>query len=351
MPDDLSPSPAETSSTDDAAPAKRTSPRARLVTGLKYFFGAVAIALLVYGVASQWDGIVAALHRLDAATLVIACLFTLIALTANMLSWKSMMSALGTPVPLGAASAVFFVGQLGKYIPGGVWSIAAQAELGRAYGLRRGPSAMTAITSMLVGMVTAAVVGITGLVLSASDGLQLYWWLALLALAGIVSLSPPVLSRLVGVVLRLLRRPASPITPTWTGTALSFAWSITMWLAYAVQATVILHAFGARSPSLFVVSMGAYAVAWLVGFLVIIAPAGLGAREGVLVVLLAAVTTRDLALGLAVLSRAIQTLGDVLLAGFGASLAAGHRRARRQRTRADVAAGDATNLPATTRRD
>ncbi|MBF4584222.1 UPF0104 family protein [Curtobacterium sp. VKM Ac-2865] len=298
------------------------------MTTVKWVAAVVAIGLLVWGIAKQWDDIVADFARLDVTTVSVGLVATLGALFANMLSWRAMMAATGFRVRLAAASSIFFVGQLGKYIPGGVWSIAAQAELGRAHGLARSGSAVASLASMLVSMVTAALVGIVALLFSASDGLAHYWWLVIVVVIGLVALTPPVLGRLIALAFRVLRRPSEEITLTWNGTVMSMVWSVVMWLAYGVQATVVLHAFGADSSSVPAVATGAYAVAWLVGFLVVIAPAGLGPREGVLVLLLAGVASPSggAALALAVVSRVFMTIGDVVLAGLGSALAVRHRR-------------------------
>ncbi len=143
---------------------------------------------------------------------------------------------------------------------------------------------------------------------------------------GLVCLTPPVLGRLIALAFRVLRRPPQDTTLTWSGTVMSLVWSLVMWVAYGVQATVVLRAFGADSPTLFPVAVGAYAVAWLVGFVVVIAPAGLGPREGILVLLLGSVAGGSAPFALAVISRVFMTIGDVVLAGVGAALAARHRR-------------------------
>jgi uncharacterized membrane protein YbhN (UPF0104 family) len=321
-----SPDPLDTSADPATAAVPTTGRRARVLTAVKWVAAVVAVAFLVWSVAKQWDKIVHDFASLDAVTVVVGIVFTLVALVANMLSWRAMMAASGYRVRLAAASSIFFVGQLGKYIPGGVWSIAAQAELGRAHGLQRTGSAVAALASMLVSMVTAALVGIVAVLLASSTGFATFWWLIPLIVIGLVCLTPPVLSRLIAIAFRVLRRPPQDTTLTWSGTVMSLVWSLVMWVAYGVQASVVLRAFGADSPALFPVAVGAYAVAWLVGFVVIIAPAGIGPREGILVLLLGSVAGGSAPLALAVISRVFMTIGDVVLAGVGAVLAARHRR-------------------------
>ncbi|WIB76361.1 YbhN family protein [Curtobacterium sp. MCPF17_002] len=321
-----SPDPLDTSADPATAAVPTTGRRARVLTAVKWVAAVVAVAFLVWSVAKQWDKIVHDFASLDAVTVVVGIVFTLVALVANMLSWRAMMAASGYRVRLAAASSIFFVGQLGKYIPGGVWSIAAQAELGRAHGLQRTGSAVAALASMLVSIVTAALVGIVAVLLASSTGFATFWWLIPLIVIGLVCLTPPVLGRLIAIAFRVLRRPPQDTTLTWSGTVMSLVWSLVMWVAYGVQASVVLRAFGADSPALFPVAVGAYAVAWLVGFVVIIAPAGIGPREGILVLLLGSVAGGSAPLALAVISRVFMTIGDVVLAGVGAVLAARHRR-------------------------
>ncbi|MCM3520076.1 YbhN family protein [Curtobacterium sp. P97] len=331
--------------TSAAGPTTRATPpaaasrgrRARVLDVVKWAAAVVAVVLLVVGVARQWDEIVADFARLDALTVTLGIVLTLAALVANMLSWRAMMAATGSRLGLAASSSIFFVGQLGKYIPGGVWSIAAQAELGRAHGLARTGSAVASLASMLVSMVTAALVGILALLVGSADGLVTFWWLGIVVVLGLAALTPPVLGRLIAVAMRLLRRPRQDISLTWAGTTASILWSVVMWAAYGGQATLVLRAFGADSSVLLPVATGAYAVAWLVGFLVVIAPAGLGPREGVLLLLLGSVTDSTGALALAVVSRAFMTLGDVVLAGGGAALAVRHRRRSAAATGTDQA--------------
>src|SRR5690606_36966716 len=94
-------------------------------------------------------------------------------------------------------------------------------------------------------------------------------------------------------------------------------WSILNWLALGVHAWILLKPLAHDAPS-FALAAGAFALAWLVGFLVVVAPAGLGAREAALVVILASVATQPQALAVALLSRFAMTIADAvgLLAGF-----------------------------------
>jgi uncharacterized membrane protein YbhN (UPF0104 family) len=65
---------------------------------------------------------------------------------------------------------------------------------------------------------------------------------------------------------------------------------------------------------------GAYALAWTAGLLFVVAPAGAGVRELALVAALAPVLASPAALAVAVLSRVLMTLGDLVWAGVAAAV-------------------------------
>jgi len=90
-----------------------------------------------------------------------------------------------------------------------------------------------------------------------------------------------------------------------------------MWLAFGAHAWVLasrLGADGLRDAT----TVGAFALAWVVGFLVVIAPAGAGPREAALVLALAPVMDTPDALVLALVSRVLMLVGDGLVAAISA---------------------------------
>jgi uncharacterized membrane protein YbhN (UPF0104 family) len=70
----------------------------------------------------------------------------------------------------------------------------------------------------------------------------------------------------------------------------------------------------------FVLATGAYALAWVVGFLIVVAPAGVGAREGMLVVALAPAMSASTATALALVSRLVMTAGDFVWAAIAVAV-------------------------------
>ncbi len=272
----------------------------------------LAVALLTWAVASQWAGVSDAVGEIGWGPVALATLAAVAGLGFNTLSWRAVMRSIGLEAPLTATASVFLISQAGKYVPGAIWPVLAQAEFARNHGVTRARAMTGSLVAMAVGVVTAGLVGTVGVVVWAPGALADYWWALVIAMALAVLLIPAVLTRLLGIALKALRRDV--VAPRIEGRALvmSAAWSVANWLALGTQAWLLLGALSPHTPRLWPLATGAFALAWLVGFLVVFAPAGVGPREAALVVLLAAAASRPEALALALVSRFAMTLADAL---------------------------------------
>jgi uncharacterized membrane protein YbhN (UPF0104 family) len=141
---------------------------------------------------------------------------------------------------------------------------------------------------------------------------------------------PPVLNRLIARALRLARRSPLPV-PLDLGTVLRVAgWTLAVWACFGLHAWVLALGLGAGGAMLPLEATAAFAFAWCVGFLVVFAPAGAGAREAALVLLLTPTMSTAAATVLALTSRLVVTVADLL--GGLVALAA-ERRGRRPEQR------------------
>lgn len=285
-------------------------------------FFAVALALLVWSVLRRREELADALTRLDAGTVVLSLVLACAGLVAQMLSWRSLLAATGAPPPLGAAARIYYHGQLGKYVPGSVWAVVAQAELGRAHRVSRARSAVVALAALAVLLVVGGAVAVVGLAAASPGSLSTYWWAVAVVPLGIVGLLPPVFNRLVALALRLLHRGEEPVRVAGPGLARSAAWALVMWLLFGAHAVVLVADLAPGDPGrAAVLGTAAFALAWVVGLLVVIAPAGAGPREAALVLALAPVLSSADALLVALVSRVLMVVADAGAAGVAALLA------------------------------
>ncbi|GAA3238931.1 hypothetical protein GCM10010468_74790 [Actinocorallia longicatena] len=261
---------------------------------------------------SQWSLIVEALGRMSPLALIGALAAGMAGLGLWMLGWRALLAGFGAPLGVRATTRIMFLGQLGKYVPGSVWALLGQVELARPYGVSRVSSGSATIMAMATTVATGCVTAAVALPLTSADAAGRYWWALALAPFMLACLHPAIVTRALNLALRAVRRP--PLERPVGGRAMLLAvlWTLAGWALFGVHMWLLLPE---GSPAL---AAGAYALAYVVGFLVIFAPGGLGAREAALVLALAPVITRPDALVAALASRAVLTTADLIWAGIGA---------------------------------
>jgi uncharacterized membrane protein YbhN (UPF0104 family) len=166
-------------------------------------------------------------------------------------------------------------------------------------------------TSCASGLALAAVT----LPLTSDEARREYWWLFVLAPVLLAALHPRIVTWCLNTALKLVKRP--PLEhPVGLGTTLvAVGWTMLGWTLYGVHMWLLCMAVGGEGAGLFFQAAGAYALAFVVGLLVFIAPGGIGAREAGLVVVLGPVLPPGGPILVALVSRVLLTLVDLALAG------------------------------------
>ena len=289
----------------------------------------LALAILVIVIlVRRWGDVRPLLARLSLGVVLASLLAVVAGMLGSFLAWRSLLTGFGHRLPFSGGLRVYFLGNLAKYLPGSVWQAVAQTELARDYRVPRRASAAALVVSMLAGVGTGALVAVLTLPFVEPEALHRYWWVLLALPVAAVALWPPVLNWIIGRVLRLARQEPLAVQASLGGMLRAIGWDLLGWLAFGAQVWLLARALGVHHPAMFLQATGAFAAAWCVGFLIVFAPAGGGARELALVLLLAPTVPTATAWVIALVSRLLFTVGD--LAWGGASLVAERRRLRRR---------------------
>jgi hypothetical protein len=309
-----------------ARPPHPTGRPPRWRTGLRLAVLAGFLGALAWALAAQWGVVRPLLGQLSAGSLAGALAAVAGGVLATFLCWREVLADLGGRLPVVAGARVFFLGQLGKYLPGSLWPVLAQMELGRDHRVPERASGSAVVVFLLVLVGTGLAVAAATAPMLGPHAANAYWWLLAALPLAVLALVPPVLNRLLALAMRLARRPPLPVPLSAGGILRAAAWALVSWLAYGVQVWVLAGQLAPAGALLLARATGAFAAAWCAGFLLVVAPAGAGVREAALVLLLGGALTRPQATVVAVVSRLLFVVGD-LAWGAAAGLLAG-RRAR-----------------------
>ncbi len=294
--------------------------RRRLVTFVRVAVAVLTVGAVTYAVVANWAAVSVHLGQISVGTFIMSGLAALAGTWLTMLGWRVILADLGSPLHLAPASGVFFVGQLGKYLPGSLWAVLVQADIAGSLKVPRRRTAVASLLALGISLLTGLVVGLPAASLLIRRGAGGFDWWTLLALPIVaVLLVPWVLNRLIAVMLRLLRR--EPLEQTLSGRAVlsSVLIYVLVWLTFGAHTLVLAGAVAGPEPHphLTVAALTGYALSVTLGMLTVILPAGLGAREGMLTLVLATAIPTAAAGAVAIVSRFIVTLVDIACALFG----------------------------------
>ena len=298
------------------APGRWRTPLRLAVAGL--FLVVVAVVL-----AGQWRQARPLLGRLSVPVVVAAWGLVLAGIYATFRSWRAALADLGASLLQTAGMRVFYLGQLGKYVPGTIWPVVTQMRLGRDYRVppRASGAAFAVFMLLLVG--TGLLVGVPVIPLLGRDAADGYRWLALVLPVLALAVTPAVLNRVMAVALRVAGRPPLPAPLSAAGILRAGGWAVVSWLCYGGHVYLLARTLGAEGgPLLWVECTGAFAAAFASGPLLLVVPAGAGVREAALLLLLGSTVTAPVAAVVAVVSRLLFIAGDLAWSGV-ATLAAG----------------------------
>ncbi|MBX6168438.1 MAG: flippase-like domain-containing protein, partial [Thermobispora bispora] len=103
---------------------------------------------------------------------------------------------------------------------------------------------------------------------------------------------------------------------TRRGVLAACGWALAGWAAYGAHLALLVHGLGATGAAAVPLSVGAFALAWCLGLVVVIAPAGAGVREVAIVAALAPVLDQGSAIAAALCSRLVVSIGDLVCAAL-----------------------------------
>ncbi len=279
-----------------------------LVSSIGLIIGLAGMAFLLRTMWTHRDEMKDSFSHLTWSSLVGAVFFAFMSMSYLGWMWGRLLLRRGYKVPRAQLVSWYYTGQLGKYVPGGVWAVVGRAEMAVRGGVPRADAYSVTGLSMFTTYSAAALCAALGSLLSwerpiigAALLLALLFGLSVYAIA-------PLRQRLVGL-LRKITSGTNELTAPKDMLALTIV-QVPAWIMISLSTTITAHAFGAEVGVLHMFFVSS--LSWLIGFLVIGAPGGLGVRESIFTGLLSASIGTSTALSLAVASRMIFVSVDFL---------------------------------------
>jgi glycosyltransferase 2 family protein len=285
----------------------------------------VAFVLLGVLVFRQWDSLQQYELQIRPKWLLASAVFIITGWVIEILMWRRTLGLLDGHLDSWTAMRVWFTSSIVRYIPGNVWQPFSLTVLCREHGIRAEAtlasfSLFQVVHVLSVGLIAAVYLAVLGRpgAQPSSIGTSSLWWALAAALPVVLFLwRPDLILAVANFALRKLGREPLPLNLS-TGELLKLSGiSLTAWACFcagfATLAGSLLTSgsFWQAAPHL----IGAYPIAYVVGFVSFLTPSGLVVREGMLFLLLSPVIGKGDAVVIPIAMRAWEIGLDAVVTG------------------------------------
>lgn len=305
------------SSTADTPPPAHARPQSVVRVALRW-----GVALILLGIMLRYVVVHAGELRGTGLTLrplvLAASLPVLLAyLCGRVLVWHTITVVAGTQIALPKAFVAWNYSLLGKYVPGKVFLLLARVHFYRLEGRSGGRVTFAFFLETVATLFASALTILLALLFHDVALVAEHRGVLVVALVFLAAaMHPRILEPLLNLALRLLRRPAVSLDVRYVHLLGCVALATANWLLFGFGFYLLINAVYEVQVETIVYLAGAISLASLAGIFAILAPSGLGVREGVLALLLSEIMTGPLAAAIALASRVWVTAGEALVIGL-----------------------------------
>ena len=281
----------------------------------QYALGLLVLILVVRTLARDWENLRSAELVLDLQWpwLGLSVMTTWLMYAGLIEGWRGLLIGWGQRLSWSTAARIWVLASFGKYLPGRVWAIAGMMVMSERAGVKgtvRLPGSVVMQVLAVGSGVAVAAVAVGRLLEEQRPGAMLLLGvLAVMALVGVLMVAS---SRVLRILWKWAGREGTPPAPPPTAAMVKgMLFNLVAWLGYGVAFWALAHGLLADVELSLGLATGAFVASYLAGILAIFAPAGLGVREGLQIVLLEGAIGYGPAIALAAASRIVLTLTEL----------------------------------------
>jgi hypothetical protein len=206
-------------------------------------------------------------------------------------TWRVLLAEAGQALPFMRAARIWSISNLWKYVPGKLWAIGAMSEMARrenvAPAAAAGSSVLSVILNIATGLAIVLLLGWRWLDLINPNARGVAVVLIVVAAAGLIAL-PFTLRRLGAFAGQVRGRDVQIPAPPPRAIAVATIGNAVAWVGYGIAFMWFARGVIGAAPGATWQYVAVYTASYVVGYLFLFLPGGIGPREGVMVALLTA---------------------------------------------------------------
>lgn len=290
----------------------------RAARAAKWVVPLVVVVFIGRAIQANWHEVREAEWELSLAHLAASFLACSFWYWARPRGWTTVLNRFGHAVRFRAIFRVYRRAEMSRFVPGAVWQFVSRVYLLREWGVEPAACLAATLIDFVLAMLAAAPVAALGLGQALPAFEDYYRWAAAAFVLGALTVvHPKLLNAWVGFLARKTGRPYTELKIRWRTIIAIWVMYLAAWIAWAFGAALFVRGVLRIEPAELVHIATSYALAWLAAMLTMIAPAGMGVREGFLGLLLEPILPLGTALSVAVAIRLWMTFCELIWTAVG----------------------------------
>ncbi len=280
---------------------------------IAFFVGRVIVA--------NWTQVREADWRFSPLYLIVSFLLCSPWFLARPLGWNVIINRFGRRVPYSAVYRVVRQSELSRFVPGGVWQFVSRVYLIKKWHV----PASAALAATVIDLFLAALAAIIPALWSLGEALpnlarfqRIMFWV--FPLASILVVHPKIFNAWAGHLAKRMGQDWQDLEIRWSMLLGIWGLYVAGWILQCAGVALFVRGVIDIGPHGTVFIGSSYAAAWLAGTLAMVAPAGMGIREGALGLLLSRLIPEGPAFTLAVGIRFWLLILELAWFSFGSLL-------------------------------
>lgn len=258
---------------------------------------------LIANLVKNWQKIPFESLRFNLTNLAISFAFLLFNILLFIKGWKDIINRLGRNISYRTAFWIISLSQVAKYMPGGIWFALGRVYLGKSKKLNAEAVAISVVIETGLTFLGCILLFLLSIIFSRQQTFTNTFFLIPIFLLFLILLQPSVLNRLINIALRIFKRPMINLEMSYFQLLKLSMYFLGFLIAQIIGFYFLINSIYPVAVSQIFELAAAYILSWMIGFVAIFAPGGLGVREGAMTLLLSPMLPTPLAIAISFIAR------------------------------------------------
>ncbi len=241
---------------------------------------------------------------------IISIILLFLSFTFLIFLWKYITNSSGITLTYKHSFIIWFLSLFGRYLPGKIWQLAGMVWFLNKKGIEIKKSATVTLINYFINIIASAVVGSFVFIKFYPKRAWIIYITVLIILT--ILLFPSLIEKFLNSILYILKKQPIKITLNFKNMIFLLTGHILSWIFLGIGLYIFLSSFIEIEIKELGYIISSFSASYFVGVVVFFLPAGIGAREGMLVLFLSKIMPAEIAVPISFLQRLWMTVPEII---------------------------------------